>query len=145
MILYALPISNFCSKVAIVLRHKQIPHQILPPPNGYGSPEYKLVVPTGKIPGLVDGELVLSESEAINEYLEEQYPNPVMLPGDQKRERNSVNFRGITIWQWSQLFAPCLGKSLHKLEIPRFCRPRMLNYKSSLSCWQTWQIPNRSC
>ena len=85
MILYALPISNFCSKVAIVLRHKQIPHQILPPPNGYGSPEYKLVVPTGKIPGLVDGDLVLSESEAINEYLEEQYPNPVMLPGDPKK------------------------------------------------------------
>ena len=85
MILYALPISNFCSKVAIVLQHKQIPHQILPPPNGYGSPEYKLVVPTGKIPGLIDGELVLSESEAINEYLEECYPDPMMLPGDPKK------------------------------------------------------------
>ena len=85
MILYALPISNFCSKVAIVLRHKQISHQILPPPNGYGSPEYKLVVPTGKIPGLIDGELVLSESEAINEYLEECYPDPMMLPGDPKK------------------------------------------------------------
>ena len=85
MILYALPISNFCSKVAIVLRHKEIPHKIFPPPNGYGSPEYKLVVPTGKIPGLVDGELVLSESEAINEYLEECYPDPMMLPGDPKK------------------------------------------------------------
>ena len=85
MILYALPISNFCSKVAIVLRHKQISHQILPPPNGYGSPKYKLVVPTGKIPGLIDGELVLSESEAINEYLEECYPDPMMLPGDPKK------------------------------------------------------------
>ena len=85
MILYAIPISNFCSKVAIVLRHKQISHQILPPPNGYGSPEYKLVVPTGKIPGLIDGELVLSESEAINEYLEECYPDPMMLPGDPKK------------------------------------------------------------
>ena len=42
-------------------------------------------MPTGKIPGLVDGDLVLSESEAINEYLEEQYPNPVMLPGDSKK------------------------------------------------------------
>jgi len=82
MILYALPISNFCSKVTIVLRHKQIPHQILPPPSGYGSTEYKQIVPTGKIPGLVDDQLVLSESEAINEYLEEKYPNPVMLPGD---------------------------------------------------------------
>ena len=82
MILYALPISNFCSKVAIVLRHKQIPHQILPPPGGYGSAKYKQIVPTGKIPGLVDDRLVLSESEAINEYLEECYPNPVMLPED---------------------------------------------------------------
>ncbi len=81
MILYALPISNFCSKVAIVLRHKQVPHELLPPPGGYGSDEYKRLVPSGKIPGLVDSELVLSESEAINEYLEERFPEPKMLPG----------------------------------------------------------------
>jgi glutathione S-transferase len=85
MILYALPISNYCSKVAIVLRHKQILHQILPPPSGYGSTEYQRIVPTGKIPGLVDDQLVLSESEAINEYLEERCLNPIMLPGDAKK------------------------------------------------------------
>ncbi len=81
MILYALPISNYCSKVRIVLRYKGLPHEVLPPPDGYGSEAYKQHVPSGKIPGLVEGDLVLSESETINEYLEERFPEPTLLPG----------------------------------------------------------------
>ncbi len=82
MILYALPISNYCSKVRIVLRYKGIPHEVVPPPDGYGSDAYKQAVPSGKIPGLVDGTLALSESETINEYLEERFPEPALLPED---------------------------------------------------------------
>ena len=69
MILYAYPLSNYCNKVAIVLALKQVPHEVQTPPDGYGSEAYKQLVPSGKIPGLADGDLILSESEAINEYL----------------------------------------------------------------------------
>lgn len=81
MILYAYPLSNYCNKVAIVLALKQVPHEVQTPPDGYGSEAYKQLVPSGKIPGLADGDLVLSESESINEYLNERFPEPNLLPG----------------------------------------------------------------
>lgn len=84
ILFYALPISNYCAKVEVVLRAKGVAFEELPPPGGYGSPEYKAIVPAGTIPALVDGDLVLSESETINEYLEEAYPLPPLLPGDAK-------------------------------------------------------------
>ena len=39
MILYSLPISNYCGKVLHVLRFKNLECEILPPPGGYGSEE----------------------------------------------------------------------------------------------------------
>ena len=45
------------------------------------SPEYLKIYPMGKIPSLeVDG-LVFGESEVINEYLEDRFPTPSLLPG----------------------------------------------------------------
>lgn len=80
LVLYAHPVSNFCAKVEIVLRLKGLAYEARRPPGGYGSAAYKAIVPAGTIPALVDGGLVLSESETINEYLEEAYPAPPLLP-----------------------------------------------------------------
>ena len=80
--LYGFPISTYCAKVRVALRHKQLRFSESAPPGGYGSPEYCAIVPMGTIPGFVDGAVVLSESEAIVEYLDEQYPEPGLLPGD---------------------------------------------------------------
>lgn len=80
--LYANDVSGYCCKVRIVLAHKQVAFDDRPPPDGYGSAAYRTIVPAGTIPGLVHGALVLSESEAINEYLDEMFPDPPMLPGD---------------------------------------------------------------
>jgi glutathione S-transferase len=62
------------------MRHKQIPFQESLPPGGGGSAEYLSIVPSGNIPALVDGALILTDSEAIAEYLEEKYPDRPMLP-----------------------------------------------------------------
>ncbi|MDX6751404.1 glutathione S-transferase family protein [Geminicoccaceae bacterium 1502E] len=80
LVLYAHPVSNFCAKVEIVLRLKNLAYETRLPPGGYGSLEYRAIVATGTIPALVDGELVLAESETINEYLDEAYPEPPLLP-----------------------------------------------------------------
>ncbi|MCU0983835.1 MAG: glutathione S-transferase family protein [Acetobacteraceae bacterium] len=80
-ILYANDVSGYCCKVRIVLAHKRIAHAERAPPDGYGSAAYRAIVPAGTIPGLVHGDLVLSESEAIVEYLDEAWPEPPMLPG----------------------------------------------------------------
>lgn len=82
MILYGNPLSTYCAKVRVVLRAKNIPFTDQSPPDGYGSAAYRAIVPMGTVPGLVDGELVLSESEAIAEYIEEIAPDPSLLPGD---------------------------------------------------------------
>ncbi|MFT5549661.1 MAG: glutathione S-transferase [Candidatus Azotimanducaceae bacterium] len=78
--IYAIPVSLYCAKLRILLRHKNIQWHELPPPGGYGSAEYKSIVPSGNLPALVDGSLLLADSEAIAEYLNEKYPNPPMLP-----------------------------------------------------------------
>ena len=78
--LYAMPISNFCAKVEIALKLKELAYDYRAPPDGYGSQRYKAIVPMGTIPALVDGDLVLSESEAILEYLDEAWRAPPLLP-----------------------------------------------------------------
>lgn len=80
--LYAIPPSLYCAKLRILLRHKGIVWREVPPPEGYGSITYRQIVPSGSVPALVDGDLTLSDSEAIAEYLEEVFPDPAMLPGD---------------------------------------------------------------
>ena len=62
------------------MRHKALEWQELPPPGGYGSDEYKMIIPSGNLPAVIDGRLTLADSEAIAEYLNEKHPQPPMLP-----------------------------------------------------------------
>ena len=91
MIFYATPLSSYSAKVRIVLAVKGVPYDERPPPGGYRSDEYRAIVPMGTLPALRIGDWVLSESEAINEYLDEAYPAPPMLPGD-ARARARIRF-----------------------------------------------------
>ncbi|MEM1299979.1 MAG: glutathione S-transferase family protein [Pseudomonadota bacterium] len=79
---YAIPVSLYCAKLRILLRHKGLEWEEIPPPGGYGSDEYKTHVPSGNLPALRDGGLLIADSEAIAEYLEEKFPEPPMLPSD---------------------------------------------------------------
>lgn len=45
-------------------------------------PEFLKLNPYGKVPVINDGGKVLFESCIINEYLDEQYPNPPLMPKD---------------------------------------------------------------
>ncbi len=88
MIFYATPVSSYSAKVRIVLAVKGIAHDEIAPPGGYRSADYRAIVPMGTLPAIRIGDWVLSESEVINEYLEERYPEPPMLPADlQQRAR----------------------------------------------------------
>lgn len=79
---YAIPVSLYCAKLRILLRHKGLAWEEVAPPGGYGSAAYKDHVPSGNLPALLDGDLLIADSEAIAEYLEERHPDPPMLPGD---------------------------------------------------------------
>jgi maleylpyruvate isomerase len=46
------------------------------------APAYRALNPAGLVPTLVDGEVVIGQSLAIIEYLEETQPHPALLPTD---------------------------------------------------------------
>ena len=78
--IYTVPISLYCAKLRIVLRHKGLDWEEQLPPGGYGSEEYKSLVFSGNLPALIDGSILVADSEAIAEYLDEKHPIPAMLP-----------------------------------------------------------------
>ena len=82
MIFHATALSSYSAKVRLVLCVKGVDFEERAPAQGYRSAEYRALVPMGTLPAIQEGDWILSESEAINEYLEERYPTPAMLPQD---------------------------------------------------------------
>jgi glutathione S-transferase len=83
--LYDFKSSPNCQRVKIVLAEKNLPYEIVPidlRAQQQKTPDYLKLNPYGKVPVLTDGDTVLYESCIINEYLEEKYPNPPLLPKD---------------------------------------------------------------
>ncbi len=81
MKLYNMNLSNFATKCRLAIYDKGLDIEMAPIPGGdLHSAEYAKVNPLGKTPALeVDG-LLIPESEVINEYLEDKYPTPPLLP-----------------------------------------------------------------
>ncbi len=80
MKLYGMNLSNFATKSRIVVYEKGANVEIVAPPGGMKSAEYLKINPLGKIPTLDADGTIIAESEVINEYLEEKFPNPPLLP-----------------------------------------------------------------
>ena len=79
------PFSIVPRRVRIVLREKRIPHEEVEvdvPGRAHKGPAFRRLNPFGQIPVLEDGALVVSESVAILEYLEERFPEPRLLAAE---------------------------------------------------------------
>jgi glutathione S-transferase len=81
MILYTSLTSTYGFRIRMVLALKQVDAEIHPPPDGYRSVAFKKIFPTGLVPVLQDGDLILGEADVIAQYLDETYPTPPLLPG----------------------------------------------------------------
>jgi glutathione S-transferase len=81
--LWHLDRSPFGWKVRMVLAEKAVPHQVVIPDNKSEDPAFAKMNPLRLTPvlELSDGRTIY-ESTVINEYLEETYPDPPMLPKD---------------------------------------------------------------
>jgi len=80
-----------------------------------GRPEFLAVNPAGKLPVLVDGDLILTESVAIVLYLAEKYPEKGLLPSDLRARAE--------VYRWllfcaTELEQPLLRMSRHTLLYP---------------------------
>ena len=80
--IYSVPVALYCAKLRILMHHKGIAYEELPPPGGYGSDEYRAIVPSGNLPAMIHDGFMLADSEAIAEYLNEAFPDVPMLPDD---------------------------------------------------------------
>ena len=90
--------STNASKVKVVLEEKRLPYRSerLRPSDLWKKPAEMLAKhPLGKVPYIDDGDLVVYDSTVINEYLEERYPSPALLPQEPRlraRARMLENF-----------------------------------------------------
>lgn len=89
LVFYGVPMSAYAGKVRLAAHLKGLTLDERAPPDGYGSPAYRALVPRGTIPALVHGDFVLTESDAIVEYLDEIGLGAPLLPkGPRDRARN---------------------------------------------------------
>jgi len=83
--LYDFKSSPNCQRVKVVLAEKNLVYDTVPidlRKQEQKNPEYLKLNPYGKVPVLTDDSTVLYESLIINEYLDEKYPNPPLMPKD---------------------------------------------------------------
>ncbi len=82
MALYSHADCIHCHRVRLVLAEKDINAEIIEPAGGVLPEELMVVNPTASLPTLIDRDLGLYDAKVINEYLDERYPHPPLLPVD---------------------------------------------------------------
>ncbi|MEX0803052.1 MAG: glutathione S-transferase family protein [Candidatus Binatia bacterium] len=83
--LYDFKSSPNCQRVKVVLAEKNLPYETVPidlRAQAQKTPDYLKLNPYGKVPVLTDDGTVLYESCIINEYLDEKYSKPPLMPAD---------------------------------------------------------------
>ncbi|HEY7167255.1 MAG TPA: glutathione S-transferase family protein [Candidatus Binatia bacterium] len=83
--LYDFKTSPNCQRVKVVLAEKNLSYETVPidlRKHEQKTPDFLKMNPYGKVPVLVDDSTVLYESCIINEYLNEKYPTPPLMPAD---------------------------------------------------------------
>ena len=82
--LYHFALSPFCRKVRLVLAEKRIEVELIDEKYWEPTTEFLRRNPAGKVPVLKIDGMMLTESSAICEYLEETRPEPPLSPADPK-------------------------------------------------------------
>jgi glutathione S-transferase len=82
---------------------------------GNRTPAFLKLNPNGKVPVLVDGELIIWESRAINAYLASKHPKRNLYPADLKQRA--------MIDQWSYWQAIHLGPAMQRVAFERVQKP----------------------
>jgi glutathione S-transferase len=80
--LYDAPRCPYCARVRIVLAEKGVDYETVEIDLADRPGWLYEKNPLGKVPVLEEDDFVLPESHLINEYLNERYPEPALLPAD---------------------------------------------------------------
>jgi glutathione S-transferase len=115
--LYHFPVSTNSRKVRIVLLEKGLEFERIEidlTKKEQKKPEYLKIHPFGQVPALDDEGFVLYDSTIINEYLDDEYPYPPLMPKDSEgraRARLLEDFR-------DSHFNPACVAILHEMRKP---------------------------
>ena len=80
--LYHFPLSPFCRKVRLTLAEKKLEVELVEERYWEPSADFLRRNPAGKVPILKMDSKLMSESQAICEYLEDTIPTPALMPRD---------------------------------------------------------------
>jgi glutathione S-transferase len=75
-------VSPYVRKVLACINLKRLAYEVDPITPFFGSDEFERMSPLRRIPVLIDGELSVSDSTVICEYLDDAYPRRPLLPAD---------------------------------------------------------------
>jgi len=109
--LYHVPLSPFCRKVRLVLAEKKIEVELIEERYWEASADFLRRNPAGKVPVLRMGRLLLAESQAICEYLEEVHPEPALLP---RTPAARAEVRRLVFWFDDKFHAEVTSKLLYE-------------------------------
>jgi glutathione S-transferase len=93
--LHHVPLSPFCRKIRIALREKGLAAELVEVQPWEQKEEFLALNPAGEAPVLEDDDLVVCDSQAIADYLEEAYPELTLL-GKSLEQRNET--RRLVAW-----------------------------------------------
>lgn len=82
-LLYEHPLSPYAQKNKIALREKGVAFDVVTPDgmgSGGGGGAWLKANPRAEVPTLVDGEVAVFDSTIIQDYIEERWPSPPLLP-----------------------------------------------------------------
>ncbi len=82
MTLYSGTTDPFSQRCRIVLHEKGMDFQIIDVDLDHKPEDLAVMNPYNQVPVLVERDLVLHESNIINEYIDERFPHPQLMPAD---------------------------------------------------------------
>src|SRR5689334_24473863 len=82
MTLYSGTTDPFSQRCRIVLHEKGMDFQIIDVDVDHKPEDLAVINPYNRTPVLVERDLVLHESNIINEYIDERFPHPQLMPAD---------------------------------------------------------------
>jgi len=109
--LYHAPLSPFCRKVRLTLAEKRIEVELIEERYWEPSAEFLRRNPAGKVPVLRMDTRVMSESQAICEYLDETAPQPPLFPRDPE---GRYEVRRLCAWFDDKFHAEVTSKLLYE-------------------------------
>jgi len=109
--LFHVPLSPFCRKVRLSLAEKKIEVERVEERYWEQDPDFMRRNPAGKVPVLQLDGIMMSESAAICEYIEETRPEPSLLPRDPIQR---LEVRRLVCWFDDKFHAEVTSKLLYE-------------------------------